>query len=124
MPARTSRRRREPVAGSSTVALPSSVGSTAVDEVIVLDSDEEGPALLRAKKRKRKAGHVDEGAKQVLNLSDSDEESDRRKAVGKKARTQLSIPRPSINNGVDSLSGPSGTSRNQRRRSDVIVIDD
>ena len=121
MPARTSRRRREFVPGSSTVALPSSV---AIDEVIVLDSDEEGPALLKAKKRKRKGGHVDEGAKQVLDLSDSDEESDRREAVGKKARTQLSNPRPSNNNGVDSLSGPSGTSRNQRRRSDVIVIDD
>ena len=80
----------------------------------MLDSDDEGP-LLRAKKRKRKA---DESANNVLNLSDSEGEADRRKSSDKKPRTQDTRP---------SIDGPSETSRNRRglgRPSDVIVIDD
>lgn len=113
---RGSRRRGDHVAGPSTFSLPSSAGSTANDEVIVLDSDNEGPSLSRAKKRKRKA---DESANDVLSLSDS-EGDDRRKSFDKKPRTQSSNPRPSING----VSGPSETSRSLGRPSDVIVIDD
>ena len=82
----------------------------------MLDSDNEGPSLSRAKKRKRKA---DESANDVLSLSDS-EGDDRRKSFDKKPRTQSSNPRPSING----VSGPSETSRSLGRPSDVIVIDD
>jgi len=125
-PTRTSRRRGDPAPAPSTSALPSSAStSVATDEVIVLDSDEERSSS-RAMKRKRKVGHVDEDAGHVLNLIDSDEESDRKKAAGKKPRTQTFSSRTS-GDGVDSSSGPSGSSRNQRnpgRLSDVIVIDD
>jgi len=117
-PARTSRRRGDPVAGPSTSVSLSSEASTTTDEVIVLDSDEERASSSRAKKRKRKAGHVDEGAKHVVNLSDSEEESDRKKAVSKKVRTQMS------NRTSADGSGPSEGSRNSGRLSDVIVIDD
>lgn len=79
----------------------------------------------RVRKRKRNAGPVDEGARHVLNLIDSDEESNGQKDAGKKARAQISGTRTPSDE-VGSLSGPSGSSRmrNPARHSDVIVIDD
>jgi hypothetical protein len=89
----------------------------------VLDSDEELSSLSGAKKRKRKAGHANDGARHVLNLIDSDEDSEGKKASGKRPRTQMSGSRTS-NHAMDSLSGPSTSSSNPGRLSDVIVLDD
>jgi len=86
-PARTTQRRGGPVPGPSTSMLPSSAASastsTVADEVIVLGEER---TSSRVRKRKRNAGPVDEDARHVLNLIDSDEESNRKKDVGKKGK--------------------------------------
>lgn len=106
---RANRHRADPVAGPSTPALRSSSTSNATDEVIVLDSDEERLSSSTAKKRKRETVHVSDVAKQILDLTDSGNESGRNTA-----RRKITSSRTSNDD----------SSQNSRRSSEVIVIDD